>query len=460
MGKKSYTQAPVSKGADIEMEIKDLAYGGDSVGDFRGMTVFMPYGVPGQRVKARIVEVKRNFASARLLKVLRESAIYKKPECPYFGVCGGCDWMNIKQDKHGEFKQKFIKRMLEKISGLDNVAVNPVLEYEDPFHYRNRAQYKVAREGARIITGFYKARSHDVAQVDKCLIVAPVINEAAAAIHEALNERQKEVEVYSEIRRRGYLRHIAIRANRQGQYLVTFVVSDREIKPFVREIAEMLKEKVPGLAGAVININRDEGNAVFGESERVVWGSAHITENAGGIGFKLDSSAFFQVNASMLEKMADFVCRNIPENSVVLDLYGGVGALTLPYHAKYARIYSVESDKKAVERLKETARLNDIGNVEAINEPAESAGPLLMREKRIDAVVVDPPRKGLHPGLLPALKKSGIKRIIYISCNPSTFARDIKELKEDYFLREVTPLDQFSQTYHVEVMSLLELKKS
>jgi len=460
MGKKEYNRAVVAKGDEIETEIIDLAYGGDSVAIYKEMTVFVPYGVPGETVRAKVTEVKRNFASARITRVVKESEIYAKPECPYFAVCGGCDWLNIKYDSQKEFKVKFIRHMLENIAVLPSMKINPIMTYDNPYFYRNRAQYKIARDGGKILMGFYRARSHEVIGVDKCLIVHPKINEIAAIISRILNEKQKEVSVYSEVKERGYLRHVAIRVNMQGDSLVTFVVADKEVEPFIRAIEAELREKVKGLKGIVLNMNQEPGNNVFGSREKAVWGSSYIVEKACGIDFKLDSATFFQVNASMLEKMADFVRRNTSDGARVLDLYGGVGALTLPSHRKYSRIYNVEIDRNSSEKLKETARDNKIENVEIINAKAEEAAGRILSEKPVDEIVIDPPRKGIHPAIIPVLKRSKIKKIIYISCNPSTFARDMKELKEDYFLKEVAPLDQFAQTYHVEIMSVLELKKS
>lgn len=460
MGKKNYNQAVVKKGDEIETEIIDLAYGGDSVARYREMTIFIPYGVPGQVVRAKVTEVKRSFASARITRVVKESEIYAKPECPYFAVCGGCDWLNIKYEKQVEYKAKFIRHMLEKIAGLPEVKINAPVTYADPYFYRNRAQYKIARDGGKVVMGFYRSRSHEVIGVDKCLIVHPKINEIAAIISRILNEKQKEISVYSELKQRGYLRHVAIRVNMQGDSLVTFVVADREVEPFIKVIEAELKEKVTGLKGIVMNMNQEPGNTVFGSREKTIWGASYITEKAGGIDFKLDSASFFQVNASMLEKMAAFVAQNTRDGARVLDLYGGVGALTLPSHKKFSRIYNVEADRFATEKLKDTLRDNKIENVEVINAKAEEATGRILNEKPVDEIVIDPPRKGIHPGIIASLRRSGVKKIIYISCNPSTFARDMAELKEEYYLKEVTPLDQFSQTYHVEIMGVLELKKA
>lgn len=452
------TKPPVHTGQEIDLRIEDLAYGGDSVGRYQNFTVFVPYGIPGSVERVVITEVKKNFASGRITRNISRSGLYVEPVCEYFGKCGGCDWMNIKYSSQAEHKVKFIKFMLDKTSGLQGVNMSPLVTYQTPLYYRNRAQYKLTMEGGKIKMGFYKARSHEVIGVDKCHIMHPKVNEAAALILEVLEKNKKEISLYDEQSGRGYLRHIAVRVNRQGESLVTFVVAGKDVKPFVRAAADYLREKLTGLKGVVLNINMEPGNQIFGRTEKTVHGYSYIVEKAAGIDFELDSGSFFQVNADMLEKMAEFVSMNIKKGATVLDLYGGVGALTLPSKDKFREILVVEIDENASEKLQEMTEKNHIENVTVVNGRAEDAVDKLLDKYRIDTVVIDPPRKGIHPRIISQLKRSRVETIIYISCNPASFARDIKELKDTYYLRELVPLDQFAQTYHVEVMAKLERK--
>ena len=449
---------PVHAGQEIDLRIEDLAYGGDSVGRYKGFTVFVPYGIPGSVERVLITELKKNFASGRIVRTITQSPLYVEPICRFFGKCGGCDWMNIKYSSQAEHKVKFIKFMLDKTSGLQGVNIAPLIKYENPLYYRNRAQYKITMQGGKLQMGFYKARSHEVIGVDTCHIMHPRINEAAVLILEVLNKNKKDISLYDEQSGRGYLRHIAVRVNRQGESLVTFVAAAKDVKPFVREAAEYLREKLLGLKGVVLNINTEPGNQIFGRSEKIVHGFPYIIEKAAGVDFELDSGSFFQVNADMLEKMAAFVRDNIKKGATVLDLYGGVGALTLPSKDKFREIYVVEIDENASEKLLGMTEKNRMDNVTVVNGRAEDAVDKLMNQYRIDTVVIDPPRKGIHPRIISQLKRSSVETIIYISCNPASFARDIKELKETYYLREAVPLDQFAQTYHVEIMAKLERK--
>jgi 23S rRNA (uracil1939-C5)-methyltransferase len=458
MSKQQYEKAPISAGDEVEVTIIDLAYGGDSVGRYKDFTVFVPYGVPGAVVRVKINEVKKNFALGRISRVVSESPVYTKPPCKYFGDCGGCDWMNLAYDSQAAHKMKIVKFMLEKTAGLQGVLVKDIIKYENPLHYRNRAQYKVTIENGTIKLGFYRARSHNVIGVDECLILHPKINEIAKVVVTALNDRKKEVTLYDEKTGRGCLRHVAIKVNAKGESLVTFVCADRDVKPFIQYASDAVREKITGLKGIVMNINLEPGNNVFAEKEKMIYGQTYITEHAAGMDFDLSSAAFFQVNAAMLEKMAGFVNENIKKGATVLDLYGGVGALTLPSMNKFREIFVVEIDNSAAQRLHDMTIKNNIRNVTVVNGRAEDAVDRFMRDARITDVVIDPPRKGIHPKILSALRRSSIQNIIYISCNPASFARDIKELKDNFYLREVQPLDQFPQTYHVELMAKLERK--
>jgi 23S rRNA (uracil1939-C5)-methyltransferase len=457
--KQYYEKPPLSAGDEVEVTIIDVAYGGDSVGRYKDFTVFLPYGVPGAVVRAKISEVKKNFALGRITRVINESPIYSKPPCRYFGQCGGCDWMNMSYNAQTANKMKIVKFMLEKTAGLPNVLIKDIIKYENPLHYRNRAQYKITIEDGAIRLGFYRARSHNVIGVDECLLMHPKINEIASVITAALNERKKEVTIYDENTGRGCLRHVAVKVNLKGESLVTFVCADKDVKPFIQHASDAVREKITGLKGIVLNINTEPGNNVFSEKEKMIYGQTYITEHAAGMDFNLSSAAFFQVNAGMLEKMAAFVADNIKKGAAVLDLYGGVGALTLPSRNKFREIYVVEIDTSAAQRLYDMTVKEHMNNVTVVNGRAEDAVDRFMNDARITDVVIDPPRKGIHPKILAALRKSRIQNIIYISCNPASFARDVKELKDSYYVREVSPLDQFPQTYHVELMAKLEKKR-
>ncbi len=451
-------KVPVAKGEVIETDIVDLAYGGDSISKYRDFTVFIPYGVPGARVSAEILEVKRNFASGRIKKIIRQSNSYVKPECPYFGICGGCDWLNIDYKKQVEYKGRIVENLLSRIAGIPSIKVRQPIIYENPFHYRNRAQYKLKYQNKRIKLGFFKARSHEVIAIDHCFIINNEINKIAKIIESALNDKKKYINLYNEKNKSGYLRYITVKVNSKDESLITFVVAGKEKKEFINYVSEILKNNISRLKGIVLNINRSEGNLVFGEKAITIYGAPYIIENYADLDFVLGSSSFFQINFIVFQKMAEYIKNNATYGINVLDLYGGVGALSLPLRHQAREITIIDNDKSNIENLKITCRKNNLKNVYPVLANAEDVIKRIIYERKINEAIVDPPRKGLHPKVLFVLKNSNIKNIIYISCNPSTFARDMKELKEKYYLEEVTPIDQFAHTYHIELIAKLRRK--
>jgi 23S rRNA (uracil1939-C5)-methyltransferase len=445
------------RGREFQINIKSIAYGGDGVGEYEGKTVYVPYTLPGSTVIARIVDSRNTIIQARMVKVIKEASYYSKPECPYFGVCGGCDLMNMPYGKQVEFKEKTVKELMEKEGGLKSPPMNTAVSYATPLNYRNRAEYRPLIIDNKFTLGFHKARSHDIIGVAKCLLLHPQINILAGIITETINSNMHAVSAYNEDKGSGYLRHVTIRVNRGGTALITFVVNGKEPKQFILRAAEKLGQTY-GVAGVILNYNIDGETNVFGGKEKILFGKPHIIETAAGVSFKLGNKAFFQVNADMMEKMAGFVNTKIGQGAAVLDLYGGVGALTLPSHKKFGAITVIESDWDASQNLRDILRWNKINNVSVINARAEEAIDETMTRKRFDAAVIDPPRSGMHPRVIHALKNHPVDKLIYISCNPSSFARDIAELKGAYHLDEMTPLDQFAQTYHIEVMAELSHK--
>lgn len=452
-------KVPVAKGEEIEMDIVDMAYGGNSIAKYKDFTVFLPYGVPGSKVVAKIFEVKKNFALGRIIRVIKQSNIYINPQCPYFGICGGCNWLNIDYKKQVEYKKKILVNLLSHIAGILNVKINPPIIYENPFHYRNRVQYKLKYEDRKIKLGFYKKASHEVVAVDNCLIINEEINKIAKIIQDALNEKIKDISLFGENNKSGYLRYITIKVNSKNESLVTFVVANEERKEIMNYFSKKLIDNDRNIKGIVLNINTNKGNFVFGDREITLYGAPFIIEGFSDIEFMLGSSSFFQINFFIYQKMVEYINENVSAGTNILDLYGGVGALTIPLKEKVNQITVIDNDKSNIIKLKEMCRRTNLKKVYPVLANAEDVIEKIIYERKIDEVIVDPPRKGLHPKVLFVLKNSNVRNIIYISCNPSTFARDMKELKENYLLKEVVPLDQFAHTYHIELIAKLEKKR-
>ena len=454
--KKKFTSVPVRTGDEIEVKVSGLAYGGDGVAKYKNFTIFIPYSVPKDLLFAVVEIVKKNYARASVKKTLEDSPDFTVPGCPDFKKCGGCQWLNIKYNCQAEYKTNILKSMLAEEAGK---KIKKIISPADPFYYRNRAQYKVAAGQKKIKLGFYAPKSHNVRDTGECLLVKKEINNIAMHTRDFLNIHKKKVVVYNEKTKNGYLRGVGVRVNKKGRVLVTFIVAKEKAEDYLYKYPEYLKKWPCDVAGVTINFNTKDTNRVFGKKEKVIYGSDVLNEEAGGLNFRLSSSSFFQVNTEMLEEMAAFVRKNTDENSRVLDIYGGVGALSLPLWEKAKEITIIESDEKAAESARDAVKTNNIINAEIINSQAETETGKIIKAKNIDTVILDPPRKGVHPRVLNALKQQKPKKIIYISCNPSTYARDINILSQLYEPSEIIPIDLFPHTYHIETMSCLRLKQ-
>ncbi len=456
--KKNESTVNLAEGQEVVVSIEDLAYEGKGVAKNKGFTIFVPYGVPGDSVKAKITDLKKNFAVARIKEVLTKSPLHTKAMCPHFTICGGCHWLNVIYTAQAKYKLKILNSMLDKIAKTSGVKAEKIITYKSPFFYRNRAQYKVLLENGSLSVGFYKADTHEVVDIHRCYIINEKINDIIDHIKIYLKHKE-DISVYNENKEEGFLRYITVRVNRQGESLITFVVTEEPAKYFFMQgLVKYMREKIPGIKGIIANINKAKGNRIFGEKEIVLWGESYISKKFKGIEYLLGSDTFFQVNTDMLENMTGFIEKYINEGDVVVDLYGGVGTLSLPFYKKLKKIIIVEINKNSIDMLNEIIKRNDIKNTEVINADAEQIIDDVFKRNTASTLILDPPRKGLAQGTIEAIKKHKIKNIIYISCDPATFARDLGDLKEMYSVKEITALDLFPHTYHIETMSKLEYK--
>jgi len=458
MSKKGYDSVPVKQGEEIEAEVVDLAYGGEGVAKYNNFTIFIPFAIPGDKLTVVVDEVKKNYARASIKKVVNDSPLFTIPICGHFRKCGGCQWINMKYAGQLKYKMKILETTLKKTGGLEKVKIGKPVLHPEPFYYRERAQYKLAAGSEKISLGFYRAKSHEVIDVETCYIVKEKINEIIRHTREFLNSHKKEVTVYDERTGKGYIRHISVKVNSDNEALVTFVIAKNDVREYLRKYARFIRNKTEGIKGVTVNINTEKTNRVFSDKDTALEGSMHITERIGGINFRIGPATFFQVNSAMLKKMTEFTGKHIKSGEKVIDLYGGAGALSVPFYKKASEITVVDISRKSTEDLDEIIRENEIDNVIAVNESAEKAAGRLIQEKNPDTLVLDPPRKGVHPAIIREILKNKVRNIIYISCNPVTFARDIKELGGKYEIKEVVPVDLFPHTYHIEVMSHLRLK--
>ncbi|MFW6210536.1 MAG: 23S rRNA (uracil(1939)-C(5))-methyltransferase RlmD [bacterium] len=459
MAKEKYKTVPVAKGDEAEITVENPLYGGGGVGRIQGFSVFVRGAAPGSRVICVIEDVKKNYAAARIKNIIKRSPDYIPPECPYFGGCGGCQWLDMKYEAQLKHKAGFVRTNIEKQREAAAPRIAEIKGAEKNKYYRNRAQYKLSDNDGVLKMGFYRERSHEVIDVNECRIVGEKINETARTIKEMLKTTLREkMSVYDEKTHTGSLRHICIRINKENNVLVTFVAADAGAKKVLERAASELMEKIQGLKSVVLNINPDKGNRVFGAREIILAGEGYLKEQVNGIKFKLAGDTFFQVNREMLKEMLDFIGKNLHQGAKLLDFYGGIGALSLPFHKTADSILIAEINPRSIEILNKITEENSIKNARCISgDAAKNAGKIIADEDP-DIIIFDPPRKGIHKEVIEEVKKSGVEKIIYISCDPVTFARDLKEFGEKYEIKEIQPLDLFPHTYHTETMCFMEAK--
>ncbi len=445
-------RVPVVKNETVSVRIRDLGNHGEGIGTCKGYTLFVPGALPGEEVEAKVVKVKPHFGIARLEKICLRSPERTNPVCPAAGRCGGCQLQHLSYAGQLRFKENRVRELLIRIAGVENPQAEPIIGMADWPHYRNKAQFPVRAVGGRLCAGFYAPNSHRLVEVSDCLlqseISGPILSEILSFC------RSAGISAYDEERGTGLLRHILIRdGRRSGEVLVCLVVNERKF-PHKEEICERLRRR--GVTSLCLNYNFDRTNVILGPETRVLMGPGYIHDTIGPLTYRISQHTFFQVNPAQTEKLYRTVLEmaGLTGAETVWDAYCGAGTISL-FLARFARkVYGVEIVPEAVEDARANARDNGIRNAEFYVGKAEDVIPkqFAAEENHAQVMVLDPPRSGCDPALLTALRSMAPERIVYVSCDPATLARDVKQLCEGglYRLGRVRCVDMFPQTVHVE----------
>jgi 23S rRNA (uracil1939-C5)-methyltransferase len=449
------TKPPIKAGESIKLKIENLAYGGEGVGRIEGYTVFVPYTAPGDEVMAKIILVTKRYAVGRLERVIIPSPDRAIPPCPIYYACGGCQLQHIDYPEQLQYKKRFVQDALSRIGGLPDVPVLDPLDMESPYAYRNKIQHPLGKTGNRVITGFYRPRSHDIVRVDRCLLYDDKGNRIISLARDILS--RYDLSTYDERSGRGLLRHLVIRRGlKSGECSVTLVVNG-EVIPHAEEIARELMDGDSSIVGVMQSSNTQKTNRVLGEKTLVLAGRKEIKEEIGGVDLNVAPETFLQVNTQGAEVLyrtvADYVGGEGGER--VLDLYCGVGAIALILAKKCREVYGVDASDESVAAAMRNASANKIDNVHFVAGKAEDVLPgLVEKGKKFEVVVVDPPRRGCDRTVIDLVHELRPRKIVYVSCDPSTLARDLALLNErGYWTARVQPVDMFPQTYHIECVA-------
>lgn len=446
----------LKKNDEITVEIE--RFGSEmGIAHLDGMTLFVENALPGERVLARAQRVEKSCAFLKTLSVLAPAPGRVAPPCPYYEKCGGCVCQHMAYPLSLEMKRERVQDALRRIGGL-SLPVPPVLGMDSPWHYRNKASMPVGGERGRAQIGFYAPRSHRIVPVESCLIAREESNQVAAVFQRWMEKFQ--IEPYQEASRQGLIRHIMSRVSRRGQVMAV-VVAARERVPHERELTAMLLSGVPGLASVYLNINKRGDNVILGPESRLLYGAERLEDTLCGLTYQLSPLSFFQVNPVQTEKLYQLALdyAGLTGGELAADLYCGAGTISLLLAQKARHVVGIEIVPQAILDAEENARRNGVENVEFHAAAAEKLLPQLVEKGlRPQVVVLDPPRKGCEEAVLAAIAQAAPERVVYVSCDPATLARDAKFLCAHGFQAlRCQSVDMFCQTGHVEtVMSLVQ----
>ncbi len=452
----------IKKGETVNLEVFDLAYGGKGVAKLDGMVVLVKGGIPGDTLKARILKRKKSYALAERTELVKSSGSRCEPLCSHFGLCGGCRLQNLKYDDQLKYKEKQVKENLIHIGGFENPKILPVIKAERLFYYRNKMEFSFGKDGkGNLVLGLHPDDRYDeVFDLKECFLQSQISNQILLFIKEFF--KSKKLSFYDQKAHQGFLRFLTVREGKNTEEVMVNIVTHKGDFSYAKEFCQKLKEKFPRIKSIVRNINTKLANIALGEEEKLLFGSRKITEKLGDFLFKISANSFFQTNTYQAEKLFNKVLDLADLNGAdrVLDLYSGTGTISVFLSSKATSVLGVESSKEAIEDAISNARLNDVKNCEFIlGEVNDVLKKFVSEKKSFELVVVDPPRAGLHPQVIKCLFELKPQKIIYVSCNPSTLARDLKLLCERYYnLEEIWPIDMFPHTYHIESIAKLFLK--
>lgn len=448
---------PIQKNDMLELPIKGLTADGQGVGRVEGYAVFVAGALPGEVVRAHVIKAGSGYGVAKLTSILRESPSRVAPPCPAFARCGGCALQHLDYGAQLAAKRDQVRDALVRLGGFSDIEVEPALGMEDPWRYRNKGSFPVGTGEMGVEIGFFVPHSHRLVPLGDCPIQDERVMAAALAIRDWA--RRYDVPPYEEEAHCGILRHAMARASAQG--VMAVVVTTGEL-PYKQELLDLLCARVPCLTGVVHNRNPEASNVILGESYETIWGSGHLFVTFCGLRFAVSAASFLQVNPIQAETLytTALAMLDLRGEETVADVYCGIGAISLLLARRAGRVIGIENVPMAVEDAKQNALANGLFNVEFICAPAEEALPKLISSGlRPDVIVVDPPRKGCDASALSAILQSGARRLLYISCDPATLARDCRFLAQGGFApRHIQPVDMFPHTAHVETCVLLSHK--
>ena len=448
----------LSKNKEYVVDIVDIGQGGVGIGKYEGFTVFVEGGLIQDKVKVRINKSKKNYAVGDIVEIIEKSPFRVDRICSDdLKDCGGCQIQELDYNKQLELKTNEVKQVISRIGKLENVEIHETIGMQSPCRYRNKAQFPIQNINGSTAIGFYKKKSHDVIPTDMCVIQHDINDKIIKIIKTYI--QAYNVSIYNETTHTGVLRHLVTKVGFTTNEVMVVLVANGTNLPHLNELASVLKENIPGFKTLVLNVNKAKTNVILGKENKVIYGNGKINDYIGDLVFEISPLSFFQVNPVQTEVLYNKALEyaELKENDTVFDIYCGIGSISLFLAQKATKVYGIEIVEDAIKDAKINAKLNNLDNVEFYVGKAEEVVPKMYSEgKTANVVVVDPPRKGCDEKVLDTIVSMKPDRVVYVSCNPSTLARDLAYLDErGYKCVEIQPVDMFPHTMHVETVAKL-----
>lgn len=448
----------LSKNKEYVVDIVDIGQGGVGIGKYEGFTVFVEGGLIQDKVKVRINKSKKNYAVGDIVEILEKSPFRVDRICSDdLKDCGGCQIQELDYNKQLELKTNEVKQVISRIGKLENVEIHETIGMQSPCRYRNKAQFPIQNINGSTAIGFYRKKSHDVIPTDMCVIQHDINDKIIKIIKTYI--QAYNVSIYNETTHTGVLRHLVTKVGFTTNEVMVVLVANGTNLPHLNELASVLKENIPGFKTLVLNVNKAKTNVILGKENKVIYGNGKINDYIGDLVFEISPLSFFQVNPVQTEVLYNKALEyaELKENDTVFDIYCGIGSISLFLAQKATKVYGIEIVEDAIKDAKINAKLNNLNNVEFYVGKAEEVVPKMYSEgKTANVVVVDPPRKGCDEKVLDTIVSMKPDRVVYVSCNPSTLARDLAYLDErGYKCVEIQPVDMFPHTMHVETVAKL-----
>ena len=460
-------------GQKLEIEIEKIVFGGEGLGRVEGFTVFVPMSVPGDKLEIDIISVKKSYARGLITRIIEPSKDRIEDLSKVsFEDFDGCDFGMLKYEKQLEYKDKMLEEVLTKISGtdLENVQVGKIIGSDEKVNYRNKTAEPFFKKDGIIQTGFYSRKSHNVFLAKESLLkseIAKIIIDKFLQKVNSFSGTKKEFKVFNEINNTGFLKQIMVRNNEKNEVMIIVIVNKNSQYNQLSKILEEMYDENECIKSVYISVKTEQNNVILGKNVHL-FGSQYLEEEMEGLKFKIYPNSFFQINKKQALKLYDTAIEFLNEEKnnknngkiyekTVIDAFSGTGTIAMMLSKNIKKVIGIESVESSTLAAKLTSYENSIQNVEFVNGKVEKELPKILKRENIGAIVFDPPRRGIEEIALKSVIKNKIEKIVYISCNPATFARDVKILTENgYVLKKIMPVDMFPQTAHIEVVGLLE----